>query len=85
MTGHLQWRRTPGLPWRVTLRGVVVASADDVVLLAGPAAAIWDALDEPAGEDALPAAVAEVCGDVDPEAVTSAFRLLREQGLVVSA
>jgi hypothetical protein len=83
----LPWCRSERLLWRRTLAGVVLLRTDETasepVELRGPAAGIWELLEEPMAADDLVAALAEAYGvheDQVANDVSGALDILLELG-----
>ena len=66
----VEWRRNPATLWRRTTTGVVLLppSLQEPVRLAGSAALLWDALEEPTTAADMTELLARACGE-DPDRV----------------
>lgn len=75
-------RRRQDLPWRTTLRGIVVARGHDVLLLERGTAVAWDVLEEAMSMAELEEAAHSTYPELPPEALRTAIKALASEGLL---
>ena len=83
----VEWRRNPATLWRRTTSGAVVLPPrlDEPVRLAGSAALLWDALEEPTTATDLTELLARACGEEPDRVRPDIDRVLEELNAVGAA
>jgi hypothetical protein len=79
VTEGASWSRSL-LPWRASLGAVLVATADEELVLEGSAAAVWELLERPQREAELLSAAAQAFA-LDEHTARAALQALAEAGL----